>query len=199
MKYLYYTLLVTAITISSCKNNEETTVQAKPTNVVPFWQQSTPASPGQATQASGAQSPTLAGTNPPHGQANHRCDIAVGAPLNADVNGGSSIQSAKAVASPQNGTARTVTLKGMNPPHGDSGHRCDIAVGAPLNSKAAVSTATTNTNSAQETKEYTVNQPVPALLSTSTADTETPAGMNPAHGKTGHRCDIAVGAALPKS
>jgi hypothetical protein len=28
-------------------------------------------------------SPTAAGLNPPHGQPNHRCDIAVGAPLNS--------------------------------------------------------------------------------------------------------------------
>src|SRR6188474_1027285 len=26
------------------------------------------------------------------------------------------------------------TAEGMNPPHGQPGHRCDIAVGAPLNS-----------------------------------------------------------------
>ncbi len=196
MKYLYYTLLVTAITITSCKNNETTTVQARPTNVVPFWQQSTPVAPGQSTQASGTQGPNLAGINPPHGQANHRCDIAIGAPLNAAVNGVTSIQSTQAVASPQNVTAKTVTLKGMNPPHGDSGHRCDIAVGAPLNSKPAVSATTAVTNSVQETNEYSVQQAVPALLST---DTDAAAGINPAHGKTGHRCDIAVGVALPKS
>jgi hypothetical protein len=191
MKYLYYTLLVTAITITSCKNNEKATVQANPANVVPFWQQSPQVVPGQSTQASGAQNGTLAGTNPPHGQANHRCDIAVGAPLNTGVNGGTSLQSTQAVSSPQNVTAKTVTPKGMNPPHGQSNHRCDIAVGAPLNSKPAA----TATNSAQETNEYTVQQAVPALLST---DTDATAGINPAHGKSGHRCDIAVGAALPK-
>jgi len=31
-------------------------------------------------------------------------------------------------------------LPGMNPPHGEPGHRCDIAVGAPLNSKPATVT-----------------------------------------------------------
>lgn len=56
---------------------------------------------------------TAPGLNPPHGQAGHRCDIAVGAPLggNTPIN---------------NSTAN------LNPPHGQAGHRCDIAVGAPL-------------------------------------------------------------------
>ena len=31
----------------------------------------------------------------------------------------------------------TVTQPGMNPPHGQPNHRCDISVGAPLNSKPA--------------------------------------------------------------
>ena len=29
-------------------------------------------------------------------------------------------------------TTQTQTAPGMNPPHGQEGHRCDIAVGAPL-------------------------------------------------------------------
>jgi hypothetical protein len=33
---------------------------------------------------------------------------------------------------------------------------------------------------------------------TPTPATPTPEGMNPPHGQEGHRCDIAVGAALPK-
>ena len=32
-------------------------------------------------------------------------------------------------------TAPATTQAGLNPPHGQPGHRCDIAVGAPLNSK----------------------------------------------------------------
>ena len=213
MKHLHYALLVTAIAFSSCRNNDAATVQANPGNVVPFWQQSSPAVQDQSTQPSGIQNsnlemgtPTLPGMNPPHGQPGHRCDIPDGAPLNTPVNGavaGQAITSQPLQL--ENGlqptAAKTVTPKGMNPPHGETNHRCDIAVGAPLNSKptSTATTATTTANSGQETKEYTVNQAVPALLSTAAADTETPAGMNPAHGKTGHRCDIAVGAPLPKS
>lgn len=50
--------------------------------------------------------------NPAHGQPGHRCDIAVGQPLNSQ-------------PKPQNNAK-------VNPPHGQPGHRCDLAVGAPL-------------------------------------------------------------------
>ncbi|UFH35914.1 hypothetical protein [Flavobacterium acetivorans] len=98
-------------------------------------------------------------------------------------------------------TAPVSVAKGMNPAHGQPGHRCDIPVGAPLNSKAAAPTTsnTAATTTGQVSQQINVQQPVPALLSTSTADAETPEGMNPPHGKDGHRCDIAVGAPLPKS
>ena len=39
---------------------------------------------------------------------------------------------------------------------------------------------------------------VPALLATTPEATPTPEGMNPPHGQPKHRCDIAVGAPLPK-
>jgi hypothetical protein len=212
MKYLYYTLLATAITVTSCKNDETTAVKANPGNEIPFWQQTSPAVQGQSTESSGIQNgssgmatSTAAGINPPHGELNHRCDIAVGAPLSPAGSGGTSVQpaslqSTQTVSSPQAVTAKTVTAKGMNPPHGESGHRCDIAVGAALNSKPpTTTTASTSTSAAPASPEYTVQPAVPALLSTASADTETAAGMNPAHGKAGHRCDIAVGEPLPKS
>lgn len=99
-----------------------------------------------------------------------------------------------------------VTKPGMNPPHGQPGHRCDLAVGAPLNSKpAAVTPAPAATN-----QTYTVT---PAGTATATKmdgsdiQTATPVaqktlpGMegkpNPAHGAEGHRCDIPVGVTLP--
>ena len=204
MKYGYCTLLAIALLVTSCKNSETETVQAKPANEIPFWQQSSAAVPSQTNQAPGMQSTTsgmagtnVAGLNPAHGQPNHRCDIAVGAPLNPTANGVASTQAVNVQSSPQMVTTitpTTVTAKGMNPPHGEKNHRCDIAVGAPLNSKSNTVTAP---SSAEAKPEYTVEQPVPALLSTTT--TETPAGMNPAHGKEGHRCDIAVGDPLPKS
>src|SRR5687768_8224885 len=38
----------------------------------------------------------------------------------------------------------TSTSAGMNPAHGEPGHRCDIAVGAPLNSPAGDKTVPVN-------------------------------------------------------
>lgn len=64
---------------------------------------------------------------------------------------------------------------GMNPPHGQPGHRCDIPVGKPL------STPVQSTNSS-------------GLLNSSPST-----GMkNPAHGQPGHRCDLPVGSPLPQ-
>ena len=92
--------------------------------------------------------------NPPHGQPGHRCDISVGAPLNSKPapNGAAQPTVVTTQQPAQNNTVVTQmpaqkTAPGMNPPHGEPGHRCDIAVGAPLNSKpatpAAVQAATT--------------------------------------------------------
>lgn len=127
-------------------------------------------------------------------------------------------QSRNATVAPNQNTT-TITpqppiavAKGMNPPHGQPGHRCDIKVGEPLNSPPgktptqgitqvpknnnqsftvtpATTAASGNSNTASQ------NSGVPALLSTPT----TAPGMNPPHGQEGHRCDIAVGAPLSKS
>jgi hypothetical protein len=53
-----------------------------------------------------------------------------------------------AVAPAVNQQTASTAATGMNPQHGQAGHRCDIAVGAPLNSPvaaAANSTATPQT------------------------------------------------------
>jgi hypothetical protein len=98
------------------------------------------------------------------------------------------------------------TKAGMNPPHGQAGHRCDIAVGAPLNSPAAkpataaaVPGKATYTTTTIPTPTSTA-QPsgAPALLSTD-APAATAPGMNPPHGQPGHVCGTPVGSPLPKS
>lgn len=91
--------------------------------------------------ATAAPTKTAPGMNPPHGQPNHRCDIAVGAPLNspkgqtppappAPKPATTTVQ--KATPPQPTNAAVTPTAPGMNPPHGQPGHRCEIAVGAPL-------------------------------------------------------------------
>ncbi len=81
-------------------------------------------------------------------------------------------------ANPPAGASQTVsgyaTAPGMNPPHGQPNHRCDIPVGAPLNSPPGT-------------------QP---SVSAQTSTPVTAAGMNPPHGQPNHRCDIPVGAPL---
>ncbi|MFV8377055.1 hypothetical protein [Flavobacterium sp. LB1P62] len=91
--------------------------------------------------------------------------------------------------------APVAVAKGMNPAHGQPLHRCDIPVGAPLNSVASAK----NTPTQQITSpQNQLVSPIPAAT-TPTVTTPTPEGMNPPHGQTNHRCDIAVGAPLPKS
>lgn len=99
---------------------------------------------------------TAQGMNPPHGQPGHRCDIAVGAPLNSPPGQGAQQQTSSAVpanqggflgggsaqapaqqqAAPQQAMPKQETAPGMqgkpNPAHGQPGHRCDISVGQPL-------------------------------------------------------------------
>ena len=85
--------------------------------------------------------PVAPGMNPPHGQPNHRCDISVGAPLNAPKGAMPPPPAPMQQAAPQGqasitpvdiASGTTATKPGMNPPHGQAGHLCEIAVGAPL-------------------------------------------------------------------
>ncbi|WP_348824350.1 hypothetical protein [Flavobacterium aestuarii] len=216
MKPIYYTFIAIAITIISCKNNDDEKGKAIPKVITPFTQQTAVAA--QTSQQTAPQQHNLfhennatgtpsaaAGVNPAHGQPNHRCDIPVGAPLNSPVNGTAAPQTNQVQTQPQVQTITqsvVKTPKGMNPPHGQPNHRCDIPVGAPLNSKPASTASTAVTpaaSSGEVSKNISVQPPVPALLSTNSANTETPEGMNPPHGQAGHRCDVAVGAPLPKS
>lgn len=93
--------------------------------------------PVQAQAPNQAVTNTAPGMNPPHGQPGHRCDIAVGAPLNSPAGHPKAQmqQPAQAMQPIQQQPAPAPvaqTAPGMNPPHGQPGHRCDVAVGAPL-------------------------------------------------------------------
>lgn len=116
-------------------------------------------------------------------------------------------QTVQPAATTSTPAAANRTASGVNPPHGQPGHRCDIAVGAPLssplpnagNQPIKTSTITSNgqvTPGAPVKVTTTNNNPAtPTLLQ---PQQDTPAGMNPPHGQPGHRCEIAVGAPLPK-
>ena len=96
----------------------------------------------QATQAPNSvqTQATAPGMNPPHGQPNHRCDIAVGAPLNSPKGATpppptmqpQAPQGQASVTPVDMSSGTTATAPGMNPPHGQAGHSCSVAVGAPL-------------------------------------------------------------------
>ena len=100
-------------------------------------------------------------------------------------------------------TQNPANAKGLNTAHGQAGHRCDIAVGAPLNSpikKAPISTGKPATITQRNNAVNTSANAVPAILKSNTTTTPvvTAPGMNPPHGQEGHKCDVAVGAPLPK-
>lgn len=98
----------------------------------------------------------------------------------------------------QNTTVSTPVAvgKGMNPAHGQPNHRCDIAVGAPLNSP--IVPAKSNPVSPQTVQQQNNVVPTTSVTPNTAVTTPTPEGMNPPHGQEKHRCDIAVGAPLPK-
>jgi hypothetical protein len=85
------------------------------------------------------------GLNPAHGQPGHRCDIAVGQPLNSKPTVAPSANTK--ISNPITTVTPTTapTAPGMNPPHGQPNHRCDIGVGQPLNSKPITTTVADTT------------------------------------------------------
>ena len=167
MKKLYILTIAAAFTMVSCKDSkaEATTTDNTTTNTAveeahtnhdghDHSNESATTSQGAttATHATTSQAPKD-GINPPHGQPGHRCEIAVGAPLNSaptqpqqaaqPANNGQGFlnqgnaQAAAPQATPQQAAKPAqVTAPGMqgkpNPAHGQPGHRCDISVGQPL-------------------------------------------------------------------
>lgn len=149
----------------------------------------------QDNKNTGLQLPTTTNTNvnPPHGQPGHRCDLAVGAPLPTNYD-----NLPKTVQETNQNTNEPITKpivmersSNINPPHGQPGHRCDIAVGAPLDSQPQQAKTTQPVQAAQQ--QVVVN-PQQKVTQTAEGFSGKP---NPAHGQPGHRCDIAVGETLP--
>lgn len=146
--------LIAGSLFTSCKKELQPQESASPAEISADAT-TTPSAPEMQAQAEAPQqqvqmqqpaqqqpTTTAPGMNPPHGQPNHRCDIAVGAPLNSPPGqkpAATPQPQAQPVQpqvqpqmQPQNAAPATVTAPGMNPPHGQPGHRCDVAVGAPL-------------------------------------------------------------------
>lgn len=162
MKSFLSLFFVSAILLTSCKNEVEPQNNASSANVVPF---------------------TEVGK-----QMQNEDSIPTQAQQNDDVD----LQN-QAVATP------VPVVKGMNPAHGQPLHRCDIAVGAPLNSPVATAKNTPVTQQLTSQQSQTVATDITNTSTTPVVITPTPEGMNPPHGQKNHKCDIAVGAPLPKS
>ena len=120
-------------------NSASNTVQATPSQ--PITINPTEMQPA----ATSAKQKTAPGMNPPHGEPGHRCDIAVGAPLNSPAGNTSTpptpAQTVTTASKPLPATVAAPSTPALdangkalavNPAHGEPGHRCDIAVGAPL-------------------------------------------------------------------
>ena len=102
------------------------------------------------------------------------------------------------------GAATTEVAAGMNPAHGQPGHRCDIPVGAPLNSPPGQGAGQTSAPAAQPSQGGFLGGDAQAQAPAQQQQMpkqETAPGMkgkpNPAHGQPGHRCDVSVGQPLP--
>jgi hypothetical protein len=110
-------------------------------------------------------------------------------------------------------TAASGATKRLNPAHGQPGHDCAVAVGAPLNTAPVQSgaasvapinrTATTTPVTAPQAGVAPVSsQPAPASSISAQqpqlggANVKSTARLNPAHGQPGHNCDVAVGQPL---
>ncbi|MBQ0151757.1 MAG: hypothetical protein KBS61_02540 [Chryseobacterium sp.] len=213
MKNILFGILGLSLAVISCKKDEKPTLlkdeagntqPAAIANTTPqasLLQQS-----GIATQNTVTPVATPAGMNPPHGEPGHRCDIPVGQPLNSTAtapttannntitvpNQAQTIQIDPNALSPgkvvMDSQGKPVkTAPGMNPPHGEPGHRCDIQVGQPLNSKPAAQPTTPQPHASVQPVA-----PAPQPIATTGPKPK----LNPAHGEPFHDCAKQVGEAL---
>ncbi len=174
MKNIFSLLVLASLSLVSCKKTElsddpvtttepERTIESvMPPQTAPAGTTANSVMNGSANYSTTTTTPAAAtpvatapGMNPPHGQPGHRCEIAVGAPLNsapktapaagqttkpvtissATTTPGTVTSNGATITTVNNNAPTTtpvVTAPGMNPPHGQEGHVCSVAVGAPL-------------------------------------------------------------------
>jgi|26BtaG_2_1085354.scaffolds.fasta_scaffold00130_7 hypothetical protein len=156
MKYIVL-LIATASLLYACDENKSSTTVTENTEgqtadavqVEDGIETATLAQPGSSSDAkttsqnpvTNSKSGERPALNPPHGQPFHRCEIAVGAPIDSQP-----VQNPAQQARPQQGAEMfnisppknnapaqaTGPKPALNPAHGQPHHRCDIEVGAPL-------------------------------------------------------------------
>lgn len=88
----------------------------------------------------------------------------------------------------------------LNPAHGEPYHRCEIAVGAPIDSQPEAQNAAPQMMNQQAAPANSFNTnpiaPSNAPVSAPVTATGPKPALNPAHGEPHHRCDLQVGAPL---
>ena len=151
-KSIIAALLISAVGFSSCGGSD---APVKDASIMPAKDSLSPVSPAVTTLPSNGSAVDLApsnngvkpapanqmptGLNPEHGLPGHRCDISVGSPLNSPAGNTAApaVQTTAPAPAPVMTPAPTNTPTSgssakLNPPHGQPGHDCAIAVGAPL-------------------------------------------------------------------
>lgn len=138
MKLLSTASLMLFLLLSACNTTEEDDTTTSDAPVQAPVSNPTDTVSTKSNVIPPATQTTSTALNPAHGMPGHRCDIAVGAPLNSAPAAATTAPSAPAQPVIIQKTPATAPPAGgatvaKNPAHGMPGHRCDIAVGAPLN------------------------------------------------------------------
>lgn len=97
-------------------------------------------------------------------------------------------------------TTGAVANNNINPAHGQPGHRCDIPVGAPLDTPPGGGMSATPAPAASnQGQPFLVNDDAKNRIMQEQGQpaTANSGKINPPHGQPGHRCDIQVGQPLP--
>ncbi|WP_304343674.1 hypothetical protein [Chryseobacterium koreense] len=88
----------------------------------------------------------------------------------------------------------------LNPPHGEPFHRCEIPVGAPIDSQPAPTPAPQMMPTQSAASNNFNTNPIPSTPQPVAAPSAQNLGpkpaLNPPHGEPHHRCDLQVGAPL---
>ena len=135
------------------------------------------------------------GLNPAGQFANSSAPLNSSTPLNLSA----PLKSSAPLNTSSSPLAATKSSVRLNPAHGQPGHDCAIAVGAPLKGSVAKVAAPAPAPIQATAPNFSVSSaPVAAPVQATTPNFGVPnPKVNPAHGQPGHDCAIAVGAPLP--
>lgn len=117
----------------------------------------------------------------------------------APLNTSTSLNSTAPVNTSSSAVAATKSSVRLNPAHGQPGHDCAIAVGAPLKGSVAKVAAPAPAPVQATAPNFSVaSVPAAAPVQATAPNFGVPnVKVNPAHGQPGHDCAVAVGAPLP--